>query len=474
MFKNNYQLKSSIIAQLLNHLNSNCSYGNVFESKIIGDPQNPIFSIVLRQSGNSISLSQSEMIQQNLDELFNVLPRLCIKQIEQVKDVIIPNSFQVQISLDYITKSQISMPFKILNSDKLILCPLFCDFQVFLEKMLQSSKFADEIINIDSDEYYVISLMWKIRNLLNNLYKNQASFEFILYPKKHNFGICKQQNNTEVLYFHSLKIKQKFLQQNSKFCRLSTTIYEALKKKQIIETQINLSFLVDGKLCCKELDIEVDYSQYLFQIDFEKEEEENVKLWSQQIQINDQKHPKYINDQKHPIKQPIIIKNPILCQSTLCLNNDIENDIQHFIKFEKNINPKCQCGRELDPYSGDTLIIDYKLMKAFNHIIQDLLLQIEEIGLQILLYPLYMEVEKDEYDNYFIVLFIKEYNQKKLKLKSHFFEGPNQNYNLHLIEDKNDEKDYLDKLLGEEEIYNKSDEQLQEKSDYETKMTIEK
>ncbi|CAD8078474.1 unnamed protein product [Paramecium primaurelia] len=459
MFKNNYQLKSSIIAQLLKHLNSNCSYGNVFELKIIGDPQNPIFSIVLKQSRNSNTLLQSDMIQKNLDELFNVLPKLCIKQIEQVKDVIIPNSFQVQISLDQVTKSQISMPFKVLISDKLILYPLFCDFQVFLEQMLQSNKFADEIINIDPDEYYVISLMWEIRNLLNDLYKNQASFEFILYPKKHNFGICKQQNNTEVIYFHSLKHKQKFLQQNSKFCRLSTTIYEALKKKEIIETQINLFFLGDGKLCCQELDIKVDYSKHLFQIDFENEEEENVKKWSQQIQISDQQH-------SNQIKLPIIIKNPILCQ---------KNDIQHFIKFEKNINPKCQCGRELDPYNVDTLIIDYKLMKAFNHIIQDLLLQIEEIGLQILLHPLYMEVEKDVYDNYFIVLFIKEYNQKKkLKLKSYYFEGPNQNYNLHLIEDKNDEKDYLDKLLGEEEIYNESDEQSQEKSEQETKMSIEK
>ncbi|CAD8181758.1 unnamed protein product [Paramecium pentaurelia] len=400
----------------------NCSFGNKFQQSIIYDEQQSKSYINLFNEKNDCDQQFICKINNIIQILQYALPYVFEKQFKMMnnmKNIIIPKAFKLEFTIDQVTKQNIIMPFKLLSRDKLILSPMFCDFYTYLETINNKQSANYEISQIDADEYYIILLLWNLREILNYQYKNHATFEIILFPQSYSFGICKIEDKIEQYYFYS----------HSKFQQISNNISQALKLKKISELQINLFEIY-------QFDITIKNGQYI-----EKKFRQN-EIMRQQFDQNiiDEIEIKYGIKNQNGFQ--IRSRNSIQIQSTLCLTGKIQEDQNHIIIFKQNNNPKCVCGKEIDPYSSDTLIIDQYLKEAVDQITLELQMDFK-LDYRIFLIPLFLEIEIDQHENEWIILFFKDKNNNKVQLKKQMFKVKMYNENIDLNQDIEEYQDRL-------------------------------
>ncbi|CAK89002.1 unnamed protein product (macronuclear) [Paramecium tetraurelia] len=284
------------------------------------------------------------------------------------------------------------MPFKTLNKDILILNPLFCDLQTYQSTVNYSESDYEDKSHIDADECFIILLLWRLRELINQKYQNQVSVELILFPKIHSFQVCKIENNKELLLYPSL----------SKIQKQSNKIIEALNAKTLRELEINPFEIYQS-------DITIQNGQLI------------DKRVSQNLSMREKMDKNLIDQQeiKYGIKGQncfqLIYRNPIEIQSNLCLTGDYQQDLQHKILFKSDSNPKCVCGRQIDAESWDTVQIEQRLKEALDQIF-GVLLKDKTLDYTVFLNPLFIETETDKYENEWIKLYFKDKNNDKVKL----------------------------------------------------------
>ncbi|CAK83588.1 unnamed protein product (macronuclear) [Paramecium tetraurelia] len=461
---NSQSKDEDLIKKILNHLNTTCSYGQVFEL----------------DTSEDIQLEQPKYRKQQLKKLIEAarkaFKKLCEDQLKQIKGVIVPNAFKLQMSFDVVKNQALKIPFKTLFYDKLILNPLFCDFWVIVEKISKSENALDEIQKIDADEYYVILLFWKLRQLLIRKHQNNAKFEILLYPHQLNFGICKIENNKETIYFHKIDHKIQFLIKNSLFHNTISTAIQQKKLKQfqvvlfekndeiqleLFNAEINNQLKTKRTSFGKKISSQFTKNNIQYKIKYEKRRGLFVQnsrkpggfYYEGFVAFeNTNKYPKYRYEYLY-LFQEFHIRNPInYYQSVICLNDDDwQDNLKHFIKLELNDDPICECGRQFGPYDCDTFMIDSKINQTFKYIIQQLIVSKEYLLYTTLIsQPIFVEIETREYDNQFFVLYYdkedKDYTIKKKKIMEILFQGKILNYDLDQIKDREErslfEEDY--------------------------------
>ncbi|CAD8171588.1 unnamed protein product [Paramecium octaurelia] len=450
---NSQQSYETIKQQILSHLNSTCTFGQVFALNSSED-----FRFELPVDHNL-------QLNHLLARLKHAFQKLCAIQIKQIIGITIPNAFKLQMSFDAVMKKALAIPFKALFKDKLILSPLFCDISVIVQQISISENPYVEIQRIDADEFYVILLFWQIRQLLIREHQNKATFEIFLYPKQHNFGISKIENNKETIYFHSMDHKLQFLIQNSLF---HTTISKAIQQNKLKEFQVqlfekndeNLQEFYNAEIHDQLVTIQNSFNNKIQHhpknnINLKIKYENRIKLtewifrqlgviYYKEFEIFEQNnnYPKLRYEYLFLFKN-FHIKNPInYYQSTLCLrDDDWENNFKHFIKLDSNDNPKCECGRQFDPSDCDTFIIDSQINKKFSQITQELIPTIENSVLTALIsQPIFVQIETRKYGNQFFVLYHQKKDKdntiKKEKLMEYLFQGMMLNYDVDQIKDR--------------------------------------
>ncbi|CAD8082521.1 unnamed protein product [Paramecium sonneborni] len=415
---------------ILKHLNATCSFKNQFQIIQKGCGKNQYQNYInLIEGFTNIECQPKEII----FRLYEILPIVCQKQIleaeKQMNNFITPTSFQIQFQKDQITKLKMLIPFKNLTKDKLILNPLFCDFQIFLESLKYNQSYQNEINKIDADEQYVIMLLWRLREILNNKNYGKAQFEVILFPKQFNFGIIQIKNGIETIYFDSLEHQWNFLNMNNKFHKQSALISEALSNKEINELNINLFEIYQYDQIMKDQTI------------IEKKQRKNKEM-KQKLDrelIKKIKQDQGIKFQKYFLIRP---KNFVNIQSIFCLHDGINNYLKHSLIFDNQQNLQCKCGREFDVYTCDTLIIDKDFRDIIDFIIQEMIAD-KYLDYRIFLIPLFLEIEIDQYKNQFIVIFFRDKYNNKVPLKRFLFKAKNYNYDINCILEKEGDQDDL-------------------------------
>ncbi|CAD8162740.1 unnamed protein product [Paramecium octaurelia] len=376
---------------LLTYLNENYSFKTKPRELVISnrDENNNQIELI-----NGYTYSEEAII--DITRRLNLaLPILCDRQIKMVQremNIIIPNCCKLEFKIDQVTKGNIAKPFKTLYSDKLILNPFFCDFQTYISIANYSQSSYQVENSIDVDEYYVILLLWKLRELINQKFQNQGNFEIILFPLIHSFQIYKIENNKEQLFSASL----------TKIQKQSNKIIEALNAKTLKELEISPFEIYQS-------DIPIKNGQLI-----DKRVRKNLSM-RQKMNKNlvDELEGKYGIKDKNLFQ--IIYKNPIEMQSTLCLTGDYQEDLQHKILLKPDCNPKCVCGREIDPVSWDTVKIEQRLKEALDQILTVIQMD-KNLDYTVFLNPLFIETEKDKYENEWIKLYFKDKNNDKVKL----------------------------------------------------------
>ncbi|CAD8093047.1 unnamed protein product [Paramecium sonneborni] len=430
---------------ILEHLNATCEFGEQFEKiKKYNVEKQLLMSITLKEGLVAEQSKTKDLIMR----LYETLPIICERQIKQAEkkfqNFIIPIAFLLQFQCDEITKNQICVPFKIHNQDKLILNPQFCDFLTYLERFIYEKWQQNEIKQIDANEYYVILLLWRLRENLNELYQNLAQFEIILFPKQYNFAVIKIQQGTQTIYFHSESHRLQFLKQNSKFHQKSTAISDALLNEKLKELEVNL-FDVYLEDIIRNKGKKIDKNERKNKEQKQKFDKELIRKRKQYYKIVDKKCFQ------------VCARNFVNGQSILCLKGEIKNDLNHSLKFEIDKNPKCECGREFDIHFCDTLVIDIDFRDFIDQLILELLYD-QNLDYRIYLIPLYLRIEMDQYKNQFIVVYFKDKQNNMVQIKKLLFKARNYNYDINLIGEKQVNQD---DLFGGLDVYDYPDNEFQ-------------